>query len=328
MADINNSMKVCSKRHNSSRDWLQSCRSVQSERMTPEVKARLQRQAKRQRHYGKKKKRAKCYQKANEISRKAWAQGNLRLMSAAPEVRMESSKAEVQMKSIQSVYANVDAWGADDDDAENALEHQLAVLETEQIHDAEEASELNIDANDDASIQRQILRQLVQEPKDPKEVEEKFKLYSDLLETVEASRKATNGFWADCKEDFAKAQGNVVAQVEKDIKDIDKEDNLGIAFDGRRWYVYDMTVKADQNNTMIKDILKKIETKLDLLNCNDDDCPFCLEPLSEIGDPVVLGCCHKACRECWEHWQEIKGRNAFCPLCRQDDFLADIVNMR
>lgn len=328
MADINNSMKVCSKRYNSSRDWLQSCRSIQSERMTPEVKARLQRQAKRQRQHGKKKKRAKCYQKANEISRKAWAQGNLRLMSAAPAVRMESSKAEVQMKSIQSVYANVDAWGADDDEAEDALEHQLAVLETEQIHDAEEASELNIDANDDASIQRQILRQLITEPKDPKEVEEKFKLYSDLLETVEASRKATNDFWGDCKEDFAKAQGNVVKQVEKDIKDIDKEDNLGIAFDGRRWYVYDMTVKADQNNTMIKNVLKKIETKLDLLNSNDDDCPFCLEPLSEIGDPVVLGCCHKACRECWEHWQEIKGRNAFCPMCRQDDFLADIVNMR
>lgn len=321
-----------SKRYASSRDWLSSCRSIQQERMTPEMKARLQRQAKRQRNIGKKCKRARVYAKANDISRKAWAQGNMRLMSApAPQVDSSRSeyygKASRQMRSIQAVYHNASAWSADNDEEEDALEEQLDMIDAEQLVDGTDNANLSIAANDDMTI-HQILRQLMHEPTDDEEIGRKFELYTSLLETVEASRKATNDFWADCKEDFEAAQGNVVAQVERDIKNIDSEDNLGIADHGHRWFVYDMTAKADQNNTMIKGVLKKIETKLELLNKNDDDCPFCLEPLAEIGDPVVLGCCHKACKECWENWQEIKGRNAFCPLCRQDDFLADIVNMR
>lgn len=314
-------------RYASSNDWLAQTKQIQQQKMTPELKARLQKQAKRQRNIGKKCKRAKVYQKANELSRKAWAQENLRMASNSYNyAAVESSKANVQMRAVQDVYQNIDAWGADDDEAEDALENQLAMVENEQLIDANEDVALAVDANNDQSIHN-ILQQLAREPKDPKEVEAKFKLYTDLLHTVESSRKATNDFWADCKGDFAKAQGNVVAQVETDIRNIDSEDNLGIAFDGHRWYVYDMTHKADQNNTIIKGVLKKIETKLELLNNNDDDCPFCLEPLAEVGDPVVLGCCHKACKECWENWQEIKGRNAFCPLCRQDDFLQDIVGM-
>jgi len=318
--------------YNSSREWLKSCQQIQQAKMTPELKARLQKQARRQRKIGKKCKRAKVYQKANEMSRKAWAQGNLRLQSAPAAAHggyaddLYHSKANMQMKSIQSVYRNIQAWENDNDEEEDALENQLAMIETEQINDVAENALLDVDANDDKSIHT-ILQQLAVEPNNDKECAIKFKLYSDLLETVEASRKATNDFWQDCKEEFVKAQGNVVAQVEKDIKDIDSEDNLGIAFDGRRWYVYDMTLKADQNNSMIKGVLKKIETKLELLNNNEDDCPFCLDPLAEIGEHVVLGCCHKACKECWDNWQEIKGRNAFCPLCRQDDFLQDIVNM-
>jgi len=334
IAPQQNSLKSPGKimrKYHSSREWLQSCKQIQQAKMTPELKARLQKQAKRQRKIGKKCKRAKVYQKANEMSRKAWAQGNLRLQSAPPprahySEQLYHSKANMQLKSIQEVYHNAAAWENDNDEEEDALENQLALIESEQTNDVAENALLDIDANDDKSIHA-ILQQLAVEPKSDKECGIKFKLYSDLLETVEASRKATNDFWKDCKEDFAKHQGNVVAQVEKDIKDIDSEDNLGIAFDGRRWYVYDMTLKADQNNSMIKGVLKKIETKLELLNNNDDDCPFCLDPLAEIGEHVVLGCCHKACKQCWENWQEIKGRNAFCPLCRQDDFLQDIVNM-
>jgi len=317
------------KRYNSSRDWLSSCKSVQQAKMTPEMKARLQRQAKRQRKIGKKCKRAKVYQRANDISRNAWAQGNARLMSApAPAIASNDyySKSNAQMKSVQAVYRNFDAWNNDDDEEEDAMEHQLALLEEEQVVDASNNLALDIGANNANSIHA-ILNQLRIEPTDNAEIERKFGLYTDLLETVETSRKALEDFWLDCKEDFSNAQGNVVSQVERDIKNIDSEDNLGIADHGHRWFVYDMTMKADQNNTMIKGVLKTIETKLELLNNNDDDCPFCLEPLAET-DPIVLGCCHKACKECWEHWQELKGRNAFCPLCRQDDFLQDIVNMR
>jgi len=84
-----------------------------------------------------------------------------------------------------------------------------------------------------------------------------------------------------------------------------------------------MTVKADSNNDKLKGVLRNIETKLELLN-NLDDCPFCLESLENL-ETVTLGCCHKACKECCGFWQEMKGRNAFCPLCRQEDFLSDVM---
>merc|ERR1719203_2705226 len=104
-----------SRKYASSRDWLRSCQEIQQKKMTPEMKQRLQRQAKRQRNIGKKCKRARVYAKANDISRKAWAQGNMRLMSApAPQVASSSSeyygKASRQMRSIQAVYHNASAW--------------------------------------------------------------------------------------------------------------------------------------------------------------------------------------------------------------------------
>ena len=49
-----------------------------------------------------------------------------------------------------------------------------------------------------------------------------------------------------------------------------------------------MTQQADKNNTKLKDLLHNIEIKLELLNKEDDDCPFCLEPLAE-SDHVTLG---------------------------------------
>ena len=79
--------------------------------------------------------------------------------------------------------------------------------------------------------------------------------------------------------------------------------------------------------------------QLELL-AQQDDCPICLEPLAPTGGgdggdapdapapPVVLGCCHKVCGPCWRHWLQLKGRGAFCPLCRNDEFLGNVVEGR
>jgi len=221
------------------------------------------------------------------------------------------------MMSCQQIYQTRECNYEDDafDEEEERLETMVENMEAVQLADDVQV--------DDANSMNAILNQLRREPANEQEMATKFGLYEDYLKTVEDSRKATHDFWAECKPDFVEHAGSqhIIQSIETTISDIDKGDNLGIVFHPNRWFVYDMTVKADQNNDKLKNCMHDLEIKLELLD-KDDECPFCLEKGEE---SVTLGCCHKACVECWKHWQELKGQNAFCPLCRQNDFLEDMV---
>lgn len=307
------------KTYGNSREWLQEISSRQQSFVTPEIRQRFQEKARRQKVRGRKKKRAKVYQKCAVMNKRAWAQGNAKMLRSAPSGFAESTNSSrEQMRSIQTeVYRAPQRISYEDDEAYEAEESRLDMvvsnLETAQLQDEVQVSDEGMDS---------ILHQLRREPTNDAEITTKFGLYEDFLKTVEDSRKATYTFWGDCKEDFEAVEGaqHAIIAIEKSIKDIDKEDNMGIDFNGRNWFVYDMTRKADSNNEKLKNCLHSIEIKLELLDKNDD-CPFCLESGR---DSVTLGCCHKACKECWKHWQELKGQNAFCPLCRQEDFLGDM----
>jgi len=306
--------------YGNSRDWLQEISSRQQSFVTPEIRQRQQEKGRRQKVRGRKKKRAQVYQRAAICSKRAWAQGNQKMLRSAPSRYAESAtSSRNQMRSLQEeVYSSArQQVSYEDDEAceeeETRLDMMVANLECEQLNDDVQVSDQGMDA---------ILNQLRREPNNDAEIEIKFGLYEDFLKTVEDSRKATHNFWADCKEDFEAVEGaqHAVRAIQKSLKDIDHADNMGIDFNGRNWFVYDMTRKADSNNEKLKKCLHSIEIKLELLD-KDDDCPFCLEAGR---DSVTLGCCHKACKECWKHWQELKGKNAFCPLCRQEDFLGDM----
>jgi len=91
---------------------------------------------------------------------------------------------------------------------------------------------------------------------------------------------------------------------------------------GPTWFVYHMAAKVAKNNVMLEGVLKGINQKLEMLS-KQDECPICLEELE--GDHEVLGCCHKVCTECWVNWKEMQGRDAFCPLCRHNDFLGTVM---
>jgi len=308
-----------SQQYNSCDDWRVAIRTKQSSNITPEMRERIRAKAVRQKRRGKKVKRAKMYQKCASLNKRAWGQGNQKYLNTRNYESVESSA--VQMRSVQEVYQNMDAWRNDDEEAECAMENMLDEMEAVQLADDVQVDDNSMDA---------LLRQLRREPTDDEETQAKFALYENFLATVEASRKATYDFWDDCREEFeenAASSQNAVAQVEADLRAIDGEDNLGIVFMENRWFVYDMIVQADKNNETLKKALHNIEIKLELLQKEDDDCPFCLENLAEAQLPfVTLACCHKACTECWTHWQELKGRNAFCPLCRNEDFLESIMS--
>eukprot|EP01052_Picozoa_sp_SAG31_P033645 SAG31_NODE_3829_length_3842_cov_124.370558_4_plen_164_part_00 len=81
----------------------------------------------------------------------------------------------------------------------------------------------------DTSEIESLLRQLVVEPTEDAERVAKFKLYEELMETVEAARKSTFDFYAGCADDFAEAGGaNVQAAIEQKLKAIDGGDNMAV----------------------------------------------------------------------------------------------------
>jgi len=303
-------------RWNESSSWYSDIQCRQQKFVTPEIRAKQRKRAERTKRLGKRKKKAKMYQKCAKISKNAWAQGMHRQHISAPSHRVRSAEiSNDQMRQMQRVYKS---RNLDDSDEEEELECAVAKMEQIQQLDVVQVTENQQDI---------LLRDLRIEPKEDSEIEAKFKLYEEFLKTVESSRKATFDFWAECKEEFTKTagQGNAVKQVEANLKNLDCEENMAIQWSEFRWFVYDMMVKADSNNVIIEGMMKNIETKIELLQQEDNDCPFCLDPLKEKDDVHTLGCCHQACSECWLHWQNLKGKAAFCPLCRQEDFLSSMV---
>jgi hypothetical protein len=112
---------------------------------------------------------------------------------------------------------------------------------------------------------------------------------------------------------------------------------MQIADQSRFWFVHDMTAKLFANADKIEGISADIERKAALLRQEaQSNCPICMEPFchSNIeGDvepcvPRVLQCCHQVCEPCWKQWLELKGlHNAFCPICRNHEFLEEIFRM-
>ena len=204
-----------------------------------------------------------------------------------------------------------------------------ALLADEAAEEAELADELQ------ASDMESLLADLRDEPDTDAERAAKFALFETYLETVTKMREQTFAFWQESKPDFVGVEnlaapsggGGAVRAVEKALKQIDRAHNMGMPdFDGPVWFVHGMCKKAAQNSAVIDGVLRSVRTKLDLLS-RQDECPICLECFDAEHIPQVLGCCHKVCDECWAHWKEVRHGRAFCPLCRNEEFVSEIVGM-
>jgi hypothetical protein len=211
--------------------------------------------------------------------------------------------------------------------------------------------DLNAAGGDGADKLAVLLGQLRMEPGSDKERAAKFQLYETFAETVSDARQATLDFWVEATEEFGETGSGARRCVERDISKLDSHQNLGFAFseDGghANWFVHDMAVCAHRNADAIERLLQSMRTKLELLG-SQAECPVCLEPFHEVEEggeaggagsdgstgrsglvhrpATTLGCCHKVCTSCWEHWRRINPHNAFCPLCREQDFLVRIMS--
>jgi hypothetical protein len=166
-----------------------------------------------------------------------------------------------------------------------------------------------------------LLEQLAAEPTNDAETAAKFLLFENFLSNVTAIREETISFWNSSKDQFV---GSTRTAGDSDIQGIDSEDGMGIQDDPRKWFVYSMTKKASDNSTRISQILAGFRARLDLLSHDIGECPYCLEQM-QLENSTILGCCHRVCTDCWTHWVEMKREAAFCPLCRHEEFIAEVL---
>lgn len=172
-----------------------------------------------------------------------------------------------------------------------------------------------------------LLASLASEPTDSEELVAKFKLFENILATVTAIRNETIEFWRENKDQFS---GEALQAGERDIHAIDSPDTMGLSdheYAGSKWFVYYMTKKANTNNIMISKILANIRAQLELLSNDLGECPICLDELT-VESALTLSCCHRVCRTCWQHWKQLKvsvGAQPFCPLCKHEEFVVDVM---
>ena len=95
-----------------------------------------------------------------------------------------------------------------------------------------------------------------------------------------------------------------------------------------------MAMAVEKNEGAISRVMRDVQAKLELLAAQAD-CPICLEPLGAAagGDAgaraaTTLGCAHRVCKDCWRHWSATcrqAHKAPYCPLCRQDEFIGDVM---
>jgi len=317
----------------SSSAWVERINKVQLKHITPEMRQRIKRRAVSQQRNKLNARRCKKMQSRNRGCRNAWA-NTMQLMERSSVSQHDTlsrrGRSEMLMLSSNAADNEDNLFGSrarrGSDRYENLEVDRSVVLADSIAEQADEEEEV------DVNEMERLLGQLRREPNTDEERAAKFGLYETYLETVCQIRKQTFEFWKECKPDFQQNarddQGAAVKSIEKSLKDIDSVEALGMPdFDGRVWFVYGMCKKAEANMSAIQNVLKMLRSKLELLS-HQPECPICLEDFDNEHVPQLLACCHKVCDECWEHWKSIRQGRVFCPLCRNDDFVEDVMSMQ
>eukprot|EP01035_Chromulina_nebulosa_P017860 gene17860-23473_t len=328
---------ISTPRTQNTQEWKQQIKKNLLERVTPELLQEIQSKAEHTRRAYKSLKKVSNIERVNYLSSVSNARtlNCFSLQSSRPnekanEVRTEAAMLnEGRQRSYQgylkkqTITNTLQVQEEDDEEEEerflDSLEGELSAETPLRQVDEDISVSLSSVANDiDA-----LLAQLKVEPTDDNELIAKFSLYENFLETVTLIRDTTINFWNENKDQFTPA---IASASQRDINKLDDHDNLGI-LDGNTsfWFVYYMTKKANQNSKSISLVLSSIKAKLSLLSQELGECPFCLEQMTS--DNVnTVNCGHRTCQSCWDHWVELKRGRAFCPLCKYNDFVSEIVS--
>lgn len=259
-------------------------------------------------------------------------------VSSSNQTRQEAAeRAQYSSKAMLSLQqaANVD----DEEEAECLIEEARIQLQSaghawtaRGVDGANEASRALGDADSDseedeeAGAMNDLLSDLKSEPTNDEDCTRRFQLYEEHTETVSTVRKSLLSFWQTARDDVP--DGAAKDSIEASLTNIDHAENLEVFMNPNYWFVYSMAKKVTSNETKLGLVLREIQTKLELLAATED-CPICLEAIDNKEDEHIFGCAHKVHKECWQHWSAHCSNNhkaAFCPLCRNDEFLEDILS--
>ena len=328
--------------------WQQRIQNVQRERATPEVIARIQSDAHRKQRTMRSVKTAKRLEKANYLS-SASNMMNLQMFSASSAPSEYSARTRDMEERAQTLQqcSRLPASEEEECNAELMLDSVSLAL-TREVCQAQEMAQvtpqsLNAIRHFDGMDERTrhmattemesemvtLLKQLEVEPTEEAELTAKYALFETFLATIVKIREETMTFWRENCDLF---EGAARAAAQNDINKIDNPNTMGIPDDPRKWFVYLMTKKANENCAMIGRTLATLRARLEMIQSEDGnlgECPFCLDDMTPMGQEgtCVLGCCHRVCKVCWDHWLELKGpRHVFCPLCRHEEFVADVLS--
>ncbi len=171
----------------------------------------------------------------------------------------------------------------------------------------------------------ELLASLKREPTSDEDRAARFALYERHAETVSLVRTSLLEFWASAKAEVTESAPR--ATIDEQVTKIDDPNNLEMYEDPRYWFVYSMARATTRNESSIQRVLKAIRAKLALLAEEHQTCAICLEDISS-EDSVALGCAHKLHTDCWRHWSAhciSVQKTPFCPSCREEDFLDEIL---
>jgi len=285
--------------------WARRIHHVQHNQLNPEQKQQLvqrSEQARTTRSYEKSCKKMKV--KSHRMQQVAWS--GMTALSAhssdavsAPNQAYHQQQYAVIAQGFSAQMGVAPAQIDADEEVERVLEAVPDIVSTNEMDD--------------------LLRELRVEPKTDEENTAKFLLYEKFHEKVEKIRIDLFEFWSTTGTTLPQA---VRQTFDRKLRDLDGEQNMGIPDATREWFVFHMVKQVDRNITYMENVLKEMQDKLRLLaNMQQDECPICLEKFNPARQPEVLGCCHALCHECWNHWRQLRGGGAFCPLCRHIEFV-------
>mmetsp|Transcript_92522 Transcript_92522/g.178361 ORF Transcript_92522/g.178361 Transcript_92522/m.178361 type:complete len:361 (+) Transcript_92522:84-1166(+) len=323
--------------------WLQHVHQVQSQR-TPEACEAAKLRIERSRIHEASSRKCKAV-KGHAIRSRALAAEGLKQMAkcSAPQ---ESSEVQQRWRAAQQfssrmqdeAVSRADMFRSEgvgvaqlldnaDDEAEEAMVGAAQLVGADDARDmaAVGAEGVGSQAAGGSASMADLLSQLRVEPKDAAECAAKFGLYEGYASEVEQMRNNLVKFHGETRPTVPEVIG---ADMDKQIRAIDSEEAMGIADELREWFVYHMMRQAERNNLRMASILDGFEKKLEFLASSDqNECPVCLETFDvDAGRaPETLACCHKVCKQCWEHWSAVRSGRPFCPLCRHEDFIGAIM---
>lgn len=320
--------------------WLERIASVQRDRSTPEELDQLRQREQIARRTKLMAKKAGRVKQAMSLSASAWSQ-SVQDVSETPmrsaEVGSRGMSAMALLSSPKFISTPAAARRSsleEEEEEEEELEQELALAVQAQVAEGaltadavelQRSGEASAAAQAEAASLSTALAQLEKEPDDEAACAAKFGLYEAFAKTVEDARQSTLQLWEQSMEAFDAAPATKAA-IARDIKQVDREENLGIVDDPRRWFVHGMCKTAARNQKTLNGVLTGITTKLELL-ASQSECPICFEAFSEERPSTTLGCAHKACTDCWTHWSALNGGHmAVCPLCRHEEFVSRVLH--